>query len=1471
MATRIIEYLIIDNEDPHVVTNWIERFECAIEIALFSNVDKLPTEDDAKTAKIMEMKRTYLLSCLGASTYKLLKSYCIPQTPTEKSYDDLIKVLKEKLSPGTNVVSEQYKFNQIKQESTETLSNFMARIKESAAACSFEGQFDSMVRNRFITGLRDDRIRTSLLSEATSTTTSEQIYEKALVKQRANQSSKDMNNVNSVRYSNSSNKSRGGRASSSSNQRNPMSQKPTHGKQEADGRTLVCEQCTLRGHRKSECYTQCRYCKKRGHIAKNCQKKMKKSTHHVDHDATGSSEYGYTEEDSQQIYHVSDIVSKCLVYNDTIGDKGTHTGCGFDKACNCNELIPFENLLENRPDKGCNVKFTNNIVDSENPTLVDYPIEISSICSNVINTINSSRSKPFLNVTVNECNLKMELDTGSSLSCISSDKFDRLDLKCAIIPCNEKLCVANYQYETASRKAIVNVQFKGNSWTLPLFVVDCQFPTLLGRDWISKIFGADWLDRFMDQIPVNQTNLVRSRSSFIEEIKRSEVFDPGVGEVIGYEAALDLKPDSKPKFCKARPVPFALKEKLDATIDKLVKSGQWVQVNHSHYASPIVPIVKEDGTIRVCGDYKCTLNPNLDTEIYPLPTLEDCFSPLAGGELFSKLDIKQAYNSLKLRPSDQKLATVNTHKGLFVPTRLPYGVSSAGAIFQRKMDQILGNLDGVVCRVDDIAITGPNDEEHMKRLEEVIRRLETAGFRCRKDKCVFMVESIVFLGYEISKHGIKPKRCKVETLQKAPYPENQSQLISFLGAVQYYSRHIPNMSTLIEPLNKLRSTQTPWRFGDAEKRAFDELKKILSSDRVLTFYDPKLPVKLDTDSSSFGIGGVLSHVMPDDSEKVIEMVSRTLSQAERNYSQVEKEALGIVWSIKRFHRYLYGRPFTLVTDHKPLETIFHPNKGIPQMGISRIIRWSIFLSSYQYQIKFRPTGSHGNADMCSRFPLKNTESEDDDSCYLHGEEEAVKSVFSVHKVGDQVDRPLLDADRVAKFTRNDVILSKVTHMLKDGWNDKELSDKIKPFKDRKSELSVDNGCVLWGSRVVIPEKLRADILDLLHSTHMGMVSMKSLARCYVWWPGLDAEIERTVRECEVCQMNQRKPPKSIPHPWVKPSEPWERIHLDFCGPFLGLMWMVVICAKTKWIEILKMPNTKSPAVIRELRVLFSRFGIPRVVVSDNGPQLTSDLMKDFMTKNGVKHIFIASYHPASNGAAEGLVGKFKSAMKRMVMRNPDIMCNLANWLMAHRNTPHPTTGLEPSVAMLGRRARSAISLVHPLNSSKRQDKLIDYEQTVIDKESRARTFDVGEKVLFYDEHQKKWKPGFVTKPLGSKMFQIQSELGEERKHLDQMVKNTIKDVKADEEPNREKPEDSGKAVVGSNGVGPVVEHGTKVANPNKFNLETPSASSNIRNNQVPVPTGEPNIELQTPPSTSLRSSLRNVKQPDRLSYSKLGG
>ena len=233
-----------------------------------------------------------------------------------------------------------------------------------------------------------------------------------------------------------------------------------------------------------------------------------------------------------------------------------------------------------------------------------------------------------------------------------------------------------------------------------------------------------------------------------------------------------------------------------------------------------------------------------------------------------------------------------------------------------------------------------------------------------------------------------------------------NSLVAFLGAVNYYARYIKNLSTLVEPLNRLRRN-VPWCFGPEEKAAFDRCKEALTSSAVLVQYDPNLPVKIDTDASSVGIGAVISHILPDGNEKPIEMVSRTLTKAERNYSQIEKEALSLVWGIKRFHKYVYARTFTLVTDHKPLIYVLKENKQIPEMGVSRIQRWAVTLASYQYKIQYRPTHKHANADVCSRFPLEEKVEEDET---LGGD--LVSDVF----FNNFIDKPLINHLTISKFT-----------------------------------------------------------------------------------------------------------------------------------------------------------------------------------------------------------------------------------------------------------------------------------------------------------------------------------------------------------------------------------------------------------------------------------------------------------------------
>ena len=454
----------------------------------------------------------------------------------------------------------------------------------------------------------------------------------------------------------------------------------------------------------------------------------------------------------------------------------------------------------------------------------------------------------------------------------------------------------------------------------------------------------------------------------LEELKLSEVFKSGLGLVKDVEASLVLRDDSKPIMLKARSLPYALRHKVEDELNSMVESGILSKVDDSPWGTPLVPVKKDGGeSVRICGDYKSTLNKCVSTRQYPLPTAEECFNTVRGGLKFSKVDIKKAYNNIQIRDEDRVLTTLNTHKGLYQWNRLPYGTSSSAAIFQSIMDDTLRGVPMTCCRIDDILISGKNDEEHLINLNRVISRLERRGFKCKLEKTCFMEKEVIYLGHRVSAEGIQPVQSKVDSLKLAPEPKNVDQLVSFLGAVNYYRRYLPNLSSVIAPLDRLRAKGVPWKWSNEEHKAFQSLKNLLCSRRVLTFYNPKLPLKLDTDASKSGIGAVLSHIMPNGEERPIEYVSRTLSSAERNYAQIDKEALAIVWSIKRLHIYLYGRKFKLVTDHKALVRIFG-DKPIPEMTANRITRWALFLMNYQYDIEYRTTKDHAICDMLSRLP-----------------------------------------------------------------------------------------------------------------------------------------------------------------------------------------------------------------------------------------------------------------------------------------------------------------------------------------------------------------------------------------------------------------------------------------------------------------------------------------------------------------------
>ena len=493
-------------------------------------------------------------------------------------------------------------------------------------------------------------------------------------------------------------------------------------------------------------------------------------------------------------------------------------------------------------------------------------------------------SKPIcVNVQANGRTLDMEVDTGASLSIISEEVYlatwpeqERPPLE----PSRVKLRTYSGDIIRAIGVVNISVTYVDQTFELSLQVVTCQGPTLLGRDWLRKL-NLNWSELFR----INRMSTL-TLQSVLE--KNKEVFDDKLGRVNTAEVHLHLKPDATPHFYRPRPVPYSMREKIETELQRMEAQGVIEPVLSSDWAAPIVPVIKTDGTVRICGDYKLTVNKELEKDVYPLPRVEDLFSSLSGGTFFTKLDMTHAYQQLVLDEESRKFTTINTTKGLFRYNRLPFGVSSAPATFQRTMESLLQNIDNVCVYLDDILVTGSSEENHLKNLDLVLTRLKTAGVKLKQEKCAFLLPEVEYLGHKISKHGLKPNSEKIRAIKEAPVPENLSQLKSFLGLVNYYAKFISNLSTVLAPLYLLLQKTTQWRWGPKQQAAFDLAKDQLSSDSLLVHYDMKKELFLTCDASSYGVGAVLSHRLENGDERPIAFASRSLSAAEKRYSQLEE-------------------------------------------------------------------------------------------------------------------------------------------------------------------------------------------------------------------------------------------------------------------------------------------------------------------------------------------------------------------------------------------------------------------------------------------------------------------------------------------------------------------------------------------------------------------------------------------------------
>lgn len=388
----------------------------------------------------------------------------------------------------------------------------------------------------------------------------------------------------------------------------------------------------------------------------------------------------------------------------------------------------------------------------------------------------------------------------------------------------------------------------------------------------------------------------------------------------------------------------------------------------------------------------------------------------------------------------------------------------------------------------------------------------------------------------------------------------------------------------------------------------------------------------------------------------------------------------------------------------------------------------------------------------------------------------------IHLV-EHLDGTAINASNIRSWTGKDPVLARVRKYLMEGWPNQELEEEFRAYRSRSKELSVQDGCILWGVRVVVPPPGRSSVLDELHETHTGMSKMKSLARSYIWWPGMDADIEQCVKQCSNCQEMGSSQPTAQLHPWEWPAQPWSRLHLDFAGPFMNCMYLVLVDAHSKWLDVKIMKDITTATTVKSLREIFATHGIPRTIVTDNGPSFTSEEFTRFMKVNGIRHITSAPYHPSTNGLAERGVQTMKNGLKQM--QSGTVEEKLAKFLFKYRITPHTTTGVPPSELLMGRKLRSRLDLLFPDVSNTVTGRQLKQKE-LHDKKKGVRIFKEGDPVYVEDfstSRHTRWIPGVVRKVTGPLSYQVDLENGSMvRRHVDSVKARETKPPDSIEQP-----------------------------------------------------------------------------------------
>ncbi|UYV66544.1 hypothetical protein LAZ67_4002015 [Cordylochernes scorpioides] len=778
---------------------------------------------------------------------------------------------------------------------------------------------------------------------------------------------------------------------------------------------------------------------------------------------------------------------------------------------------------------------------------------------------------------------------------------------------------------------------------------------------ISEFFIDDSLDESQKE---KLRNLLKNYTDIFEFSKRKQFKDVNVKHRINTGDHLPTK---------QRPYRVAPRERqiIQDEVNKMEKLDI-IQPSESPWASPVVLIRKKDGSWRFCVDYR-RLNKITKKDVYPLPRIDDTLDCLRGARFYSSMDLQSGYWQIDVEESDREKTAFITPDGLYEFKVMPFGLCNAPATFERMIDNLLKGLKWTICLcyLDDIIVFSDGFEEHLRRLQLVLNCLKKAGLCLNSKKCKFGAKTITVLGHEVSENGIRPDQEKIRAVRDFATPRSLKEVRSFLGLSSYYRRFIPNYAHVAQPLNDLLKKDSAFNWNQEEQNAFEALKSALISEPALGHFDYSSPTEIHTDASNYGIGAVLVQIQKG-KERAIAYASRTLNKAEKNYSTTERECLAIIWAINKFRPYVFGQPFTIVTDHHSL--CWLTNLKDP---CGRLARWALRLQEFDVTVVYKSGRKHQDADCLSRSPLE----------YSEDMEEDIPSIvtlqnFSEEQMNDQAIRKI--ADKLQSSPNNSFV--KIDNTL----YRKNYDPMGKPWL------------------FVVPRHLRQELLKNFHDSptagHLGFTKTYDRIRKKYYWPGMYRTVRRYVAHCSDCQRRKHQPqlPSGHLQPIPVPEVAFEKVGMDLLGRFPtsegGNRW-IIVCTDylTKYAITKALPTSESMEVAKFfIEDVILKHGAPRELITDRGRNFTSSMISDLNNQCRITHRKTTAYHPQTNGLTERLNKTIADMLSMYVDVNHKDWDRILPFVtFAYNTAKQESTGFTPFFLVHGREAETPLDVLFP--------------------------------------------------------------------------------------------------------------------------------------------------------------------------------